>query len=259
MIGQAKRVSRPAPDGGWSSPNQASWSGGPRRADLRHRPHSIPRLARGHVVDYGKAAGWPRRGQPRYAVPASCGEEASVIAEPGEHRAAPAGGGLRASHADREQVIEVLKDAFAQGRLTQDELDTRAGQAFASRTYAELATLTADLPGRSAAAKPAAKAAAKPPAGPAGTPARTLDSSAQVGDLYARPARPGGGPRPDQRARLGGPGPHLCGRGGHRGLGLSGVRGGGRLGAAALPRSAAAAASPRRQRTRGRTPRQHRS
>jgi len=102
-----------------------------------------------------------------------------VIAEPGEHRAAPAGGGLRASHADREQVIEVLKDAFAQGRLTQDELDTRAGQAFASRTYAELATLTADLPGRSAAAKPAAKAAAKPPAGPAGTPARTLATAAR--------------------------------------------------------------------------------
>jgi len=42
------------------------------------------------------------------------------MAEPGDHSAAPAGGHgrLRASHADREQVIEVLKDAFAQGRLT---------------------------------------------------------------------------------------------------------------------------------------------
>jgi Domain of unknown function (DUF1707) len=90
------------------------------------------------------------------------------MAEPGDHRAAPAGGGqgrLRASHADREQVIEVLKDAFAQGRLTQDELDTRAGQAFTSRTYAELAALTADLPAAPTAARPLrkpARARAKP-------------------------------------------------------------------------------------------------
>ena len=33
---------------------------------------------------------------------------------------------LRACHADREQVLETLKDAFVHGRLTKDELDTRA-------------------------------------------------------------------------------------------------------------------------------------
>ena len=78
------------------------------------------------------------------------------MTEPGDHRAAAAGGRgrLRASHADREQAIEVLKDAFAQGRLTGDELDSRVGQAFASRTYAELAALTADLPADPAAAPP---------------------------------------------------------------------------------------------------------
>jgi hypothetical protein len=78
------------------------------------------------------------------------------MAEPGEHRAAAAGGRgrLRASHADREQAVEALKDAFAQGRLTGDELDSRVGQAFASRTYAELAALTADLPADPAAAPP---------------------------------------------------------------------------------------------------------
>src|SRR5205809_5745427 len=53
---------------------------------------------------------------------------------------------LRAGHADREQVIEALKDAFVQGRLTRDELDTRAGQALIARTRAELAALTADIP-----------------------------------------------------------------------------------------------------------------
>jgi pseudouridine-5'-phosphate glycosidase len=49
----------------------------------------------------------------------------------------PAGrGGLRAGHADREQVIEALKDAFVQGRLTREELDVRAGRALAARDLA---------------------------------------------------------------------------------------------------------------------------
>jgi hypothetical protein len=61
--------------------------------------------------------------------------------------AAAAGRGhMRASHADREHMIDTLKAAFVQGRLTKDELDQRVGQAFASKTYAELATLSADLP-----------------------------------------------------------------------------------------------------------------
>ena len=55
-------------------------------------------------------------------------------------------GHLRASHADREQVIGILKEAFVQGRLTADELDARVDQAYASRTYAELAEVTVDIP-----------------------------------------------------------------------------------------------------------------
>jgi Domain of unknown function (DUF1707) len=68
---------------------------------------------------------------------------------------------LRAGHADREQVIEALKDAFVHGRLTKDELDARAGQAFLARTNADLAALTADIPPApaTAAARPA-----RPPA-----------------------------------------------------------------------------------------------
>jgi Domain of unknown function (DUF1707) len=53
---------------------------------------------------------------------------------------------LRASHADREQVIDVVKAAFVQGRLAKDEFDQRIGRVFASRTYADLAVLTADIP-----------------------------------------------------------------------------------------------------------------
>jgi hypothetical protein len=71
-----------------------------------------------------------------------------MVAGPGNEKAAGAvgRGHLRASHADREQVIDTLKAAFVQGRLTKDELEARAGHAFAARTYADLAPLTADLP-----------------------------------------------------------------------------------------------------------------
>jgi hypothetical protein len=68
-----------------------------------------------------------------------------VITGPGNERAAPAGR-LRASHADREQVISALKAAFVQGRLAKDEFDARVGQALAARTHAELAVVTADIP-----------------------------------------------------------------------------------------------------------------
>ena len=72
-----------------------------------------------------------------------------------EDPAAASGDRLRAGHADREQVIETLKDALVQGRLTRDELDVRAGRALAARTRAELAALAADIPGDPAAAGPA--------------------------------------------------------------------------------------------------------
>lgn len=71
--------------------------------------------------------------------------------------AATGRGALRASHAAREQVIDLLKAAFVQGRLTESELDARVGQALASRTRAELATLTADLPAGLIAAPPRRK------------------------------------------------------------------------------------------------------
>jgi hypothetical protein len=70
------------------------------------------------------------------------------MAGPGGEIAAGAGGDshLRASHADREQVIELLKAAFVQGRLARDEFDLRVGQVLASRTYADLTALTASIP-----------------------------------------------------------------------------------------------------------------
>ena len=53
---------------------------------------------------------------------------------------------MRASSADRERAVDVLKAGFTEGRLTQDEYNDRMGRAYAARTYGDLATLTADLP-----------------------------------------------------------------------------------------------------------------
>ena len=73
--------------------------------------------------------------------------------------AASGHGHLRASLAHRDHVIGQLKAAFVQGRLTMDEFDERVGQAFAARTVAELAALTADLPAGLTPAAPLRKPA----------------------------------------------------------------------------------------------------
>jgi hypothetical protein len=92
--------------------------------------------------------GWPPEGNRATLSPHSARKEAPVTTGPGDEMAASTAGPghLRASHADREQVIDVLKTAFVQGRLAKGEFDARVGQAFASRTYADLAAVTADLP-----------------------------------------------------------------------------------------------------------------
>ncbi len=54
-------------------------------------------------------------------------------------------GYLLASHADREQMIDVLKTAYVQGRLTREELDARVAQTLASRTYTDLVMVTVGL------------------------------------------------------------------------------------------------------------------
>jgi len=51
-----------------------------------------------------------------------------------------------AATADRERTVGVIRAGFAEGRLSQDELDERVAQAYAARTYGELWALTADLP-----------------------------------------------------------------------------------------------------------------
>jgi hypothetical protein len=54
---------------------------------------------------------------------------------------------LRVSDADREQAAEVLRMAAGDGRLTLAELDERLSAAYAAKTYADLESVTSDLPG----------------------------------------------------------------------------------------------------------------
>lgn len=57
---------------------------------------------------------------------------------------------LRVSHEDRDQVVEQLRVAAGDGRLTADELDERLEKALNARTYGELDLLLADLPSAAA-------------------------------------------------------------------------------------------------------------
>jgi hypothetical protein len=108
-------------------------------------------------------------------------EEAPVTAGR-EDGAAGALGRLRTSRADREQAVDVLKAAFVQGRLTKDEFDLRVGRVFASRTYAELDALTADVPDGVTAVQPSPE--------PAREPGRVLSfkTAARVGAVGAGPS-----------------------------------------------------------------------
>jgi hypothetical protein len=78
---------------------------------------------------------------------------------PEERKAEPMlPGQLRASHQDRDRVVEILRVAAGDGRLTAEELDQRLEAALTARTYAELAVLTTDLPAAGTAAGLAAVA-----------------------------------------------------------------------------------------------------
>ncbi len=53
---------------------------------------------------------------------------------------------MRAGDEDRDRTISVIREAFAEGRLTNDEFQDRLTKAQNSRTFGDLAALTTDLP-----------------------------------------------------------------------------------------------------------------
>jgi hypothetical protein len=82
-------------------------------SQFRHPPWRQPSLTHPNIYRWSTSL-------PRYAAGIVLVGVVKVTAGPGDQGAADAAGHgyLRASHADREQVIDVLKVAFMQGRLT---------------------------------------------------------------------------------------------------------------------------------------------
>ena len=79
--------------------------------------------------------------------------------QPGTSTSQPA---LRVSDQDRDAVVQLLQSSFAEGRLSDEEFDTRTRAALTARTEADLSALRADLPGPAAAPVTATR-----PGGPA--------------------------------------------------------------------------------------------
>ena len=98
---------------------------------------------------------------------ASPGTRRRAVSGPHPVSPLPPPGRLMASDADRENVVDILKAAFAGGRLTREELDLRVGQALTARTCADLAALTADLPADLPRTGPVREPARTPPRQPA--------------------------------------------------------------------------------------------
>ena len=81
---------------------------------------------------------------------------------------------IRASDHDRWRVQTHLNEAFAEGRLTQQEWDERVTALASARTYGDLDMLTADLP------RPNAMAVPQPPGLPRAQPETNGPGRARV-------------------------------------------------------------------------------
>ena len=91
--------------------------------------------------------------------------------EPQHEKPAPAPPASRASDQERDEAVQRLQTAFAEGRLDDREFDDRMRAALAARTRADLAPLFADLPDLpdlpARSGIPGQSGAAPPAAGPA--------------------------------------------------------------------------------------------
>ena len=79
---------------------------------------------------------------------------------------------MRASDDDRQQVVDRLREALADGRLKQEEFTERMGLAYQAVTHGDLAKLVADLPPASPQPEP------RPAPAPAASPVAAAQRSA---------------------------------------------------------------------------------
>ncbi|MFB7662544.1 DUF1707 and DUF4190 domain-containing protein [Kitasatospora sp. NPDC056138] len=114
----------------------------------------------GHPPEHRQS--WP---QPPAAQPAAAQPAVSAQA------------GMRAAHTDRERTVDVLKAAFAEGRLDTEEYAQRFDAANRAKTYGELSRLVADLP-------------AGPFVAPQGAPAPAVPSTFLPPPVFLAPPKP---------------------------------------------------------------------
>jgi len=120
-------------------------------------PDPVPQTG---VLRYGRPVNACHRRQSSADTHASCGglysmSMAGEVSPPGRGDEVVSPDGMRASHEDRDRVVEVLRVAAGDGRLTAEELDERIELAMTARTYGELARLVSDLPAEGAVVSPA--------------------------------------------------------------------------------------------------------
>ncbi len=98
---------------------------------------------------------------------------------------------VRASDADRERTVSLLREHHAQGRLTAEEFNDRLDRVFAAKTIGELDALLADLPGIDLYRLPAAGIRPAPPGASRSRAARAGGGSAvsRRGDGTVSPQR----------------------------------------------------------------------
>jgi hypothetical protein len=85
-------------------------------------------------------------GEPQYGPP-SYGTNPYAPGPGGSGQSPYSPSGMLASAADRDRVLDVLKSAYGDGRLSKDEFDLRSNQVLAARHYGDLARIVGDLPG----------------------------------------------------------------------------------------------------------------
>jgi hypothetical protein len=91
---------------------------------------------------------------------------------------------LRVSDADRQQVVDRLRDETASGRLTLDEFDERVGEAYAARTRSQLEHVMRELP---AVWTPPNEPGVSASGSPASRPVLAADRAANAADIDLPP------------------------------------------------------------------------
>jgi hypothetical protein len=92
-------------------------------------------------------------GGPKYGPP-SYGMNPYAPGRAGQGQSPYGPSGMLASAVDRERVLDVVKAAYGDGRLSKEEFDLRSGQVLAARHYGDLAQIVGDLPGGGAFGPP---------------------------------------------------------------------------------------------------------